>query len=206
MVQYTPVKNGMAVYIKNVGDGAGNVAWDVQLNQRVNLKKDLQYTLSFDVHTEKARAFNVTLQELENGEYVKTIGLQKNETRHVILNIPVQSEDALNKLFSIQMGKVTEEVQDNTLTFSNMKMEVNGYEAQAVRIPDGDFLEGMGKFAFSANGEVTANTDNQSLQVDIAKEHAGRGRYTGERRAETGSRRALSVKFYGGRCFRKPGH
>lgn len=91
----------MAVYIKNVGGGDGNNAWDVQMNQQINLKKNLQYTLSFDVHTEKARAINVTLQELGTGEYSKTIGLQKDETRHVVLNIPVQSEDAVNKLFSI---------------------------------------------------------------------------------------------------------
>lgn len=101
VVKYTPVENGMAVYIKNVGGGDGNNAWDVQMNQQINLKKNLQYTLSFDVHTEKARAINVTLQELGTGEYSKTIGLQKDETRHVVLNIPVQSEDAVNKLFSI---------------------------------------------------------------------------------------------------------
>lgn len=170
VVKYAPVENGMSVYIKNVGGGDGNHAWDVQLNQHVDLKKDLQYTLSFDVHTEKARAINVTLQELGTGEYVKTIGLQKDETRHVILNIPVQSEDALNKLFSIQMGKVTGDVQDNTLTFSNMKMEVHGYEALAVQIPDGDFSEGMGKFAVHAGDGVTYSIANKSLQVELSEE------------------------------------
>lgn len=170
VVRYTPVENGMAVYIKNVGGGDGNNAWDVQLNQHVNLKKGLSYTLSFDVHTEKARAINVLLQELGTGEYVKTIGLQKNETRHVILNIPVQSEDALNKLFSIQMGKVTGDVQDNTLTFSNVKMEVNGYEALAAQIEDGNFTKGSGKFTLYEVDGVTYDTENQSLQAELPKD------------------------------------
>ena len=167
VVRYTPVQNGMSVYIKNVGGGEGNLAWDVQLNQHVDLKKDLQYTLSFDVHTQKARAINVVLQDLGTGEFSKTIGLQKNEKRHVVLNIPKQGEDALNKLFSIQMGKVTGDVQENTLTFSNMKMEVNGYEALASLIPDGDFSNGLGNFTFNGNEKASLDTKDQSLLTEV---------------------------------------
>lgn len=167
VVKYTPVKNGMSVYITNVGDGAGNVAWDAQLNQRIDLKKDLKYTISFDVHTQKARAFNVVINELGTGDFVKPIGLQKNETRHVVLNIPVQSEDALNKLFSIQMGKVTGEVCENTLTFTNMKIEVNGCGALAERVTDGCFTEGLGTFTADSTGDATVKADACSVEADI---------------------------------------
>lgn len=167
VVRYTPVENGMSVYITNVGDGEGNVAWDAQLNQKIDLKKDLQYTISFDVHSEKARAFNVVVNDLATGEFVKTIGLQKDETRHVVLNIPVQSEDALNKIFSIQMGKVTGEVRENTLTFTNMKIEVNGCEALAERVSDGKFTDGFGSFVPGTTADATIKADEKSVQADI---------------------------------------
>lgn len=166
VVKYTPVDNGMNVYIGNVGDGEGNLAHDVQLNQRIDLKAGLQYTLSFDVHTEKARAINVVIMELETGNFVKTIGLKKGETRHVVYNIPVQSEDALDKLFSIQMGKVTGDVQKNTLTFSNMKIEVNGYEDLAALIDDGDFTDGLGSFTA---GEAIA-VEDKSIAATITED------------------------------------
>lgn len=170
VVKYTPVENGMSVYITNIGDGEGNVAWDVQLNQNIDLKKDLQYTISFDVHTEKARAFNVVINDLGTGEFVKPIGLQKDETRHVVLNIPVQSEDALNKLFSIQMGKVTGEVRENTLTFTNMKIEVNGCEELAARVTDGEFTEGLGNFMAQYTEDAIIKAQEKSVQADILSE------------------------------------
>lgn len=170
VVKYTPVENGMSVYITNIGDGEGNVAWDVQLNQNIDLKKDLQYTISFDVHTEKARAFNVVINDLGTGEFVKPIGLQKDETRHVVLNIPVQSEDALNKLFSIQMGKVTGEVRENTLTFTNMKIEVNGCEELAARVTDGEFTEGPGNFIAQYTEDAIIKAEEKSVQADILSE------------------------------------
>lgn len=61
-------------------------------------------------------------------------------------------------------------MQDNTLTFSNIKMEVNGYEAQAVQIPDGDFSDGLGEFKINKGNEVIADTENKSLQVEIPKD------------------------------------
>lgn len=168
VVQYTPAENGMNVYIKNVGDGEGNNAWDVQLNQHIDLKKDLQYTISFDVHTEKARAVNLVIMELGTGDFVKTIGLQQNETRHVVFNIPVQSEDALDKLFSIQMGKVTGDVLENNLTFTNMKIEVNGCEELAVRIKDGDFTDGLGGFTTNTTAAAAITASEGSVQADIS--------------------------------------
>ncbi|MDF2590019.1 MAG: endo,3(4)-beta-glucanase, partial [Anaerocolumna sp.] len=83
VVKYTKVENGMNVYIKNVGSDPGNNNYDVQLYQAVNLKKDLQYSISFDVHSDKARSIQVVYDGVG---FLKTIGIQAGETRHVTYN------------------------------------------------------------------------------------------------------------------------
>lgn len=156
VVKYTPVEDGVRVYITNVGDGEKNYPWDAQLNQRIDLKAGLAYTLSFDVSTEKDRAFNVVINDpQDNNIFIRTVGLRAGESRHVVFNIPVQETDALNYLFSIQMGSNNHtEVRGNTLTFKNVKIEVNGYSDRAVLIGDGEFTNGLG--GFTADGNITA--------------------------------------------------
>ena len=158
VVKYTPVEDGVAVYITNVGDGEGNVAWDVQLNQKINLKAGLTYTLSFDVTTEKARAFNAVINApWGDGILNKTVGLQAGETRHVVFNVPVQEADLTDCLFSFQLGSNNHtEIRENTLTFKNVKIEVNGYSEKAVLIDDGEFTDGLGAFTTANAASVTA--------------------------------------------------
>ena len=158
VVRYTPVEDGVQVYIINVGDGEGNLPWDVQLNQKINLKAGLLYTLSFDVTTEKARAFNAVINDpWGNGILNKTVGLQAGETRHVVFNLPVQEADALNSLLSFQLGSNNHtEIRENTLTFKNIKIEVNGYGERAVLVGDGDFTGGLGQFVSGGSGTITA--------------------------------------------------
>lgn len=163
VVKYTPVEDGVQVYITNVGNGEKNFPWDVQLNQHIDLKTGLNYTLSFDVFTEKARAFNVVINDpSDKNIFSKTVGLQAGESRHVVFNIPAQETDAIHYLFSLQLGSNNHtEVRENTLTFKNMKIEVNGYSERAVRIDDGDFTDGFGSFTSSGDikaedGSVTA--------------------------------------------------
>lgn len=168
VVKYTPVDNGVNVYIKNTGGGEGNKPWDVQLNQHLNIKAGLQYTISFDLHTEKARAINVVVNDADgNAILSKTIGLQKNESRHVSFNIPVQDEDRLQALFSIQMGNVSGDVQDNNLLFTNMKIEVNGFESLAALIEDGSFTDGFGSFTTAAPEGNRISAENQSIIADL---------------------------------------
>lgn len=172
VVKYTPVEDGVAVYITNVGDGEGNLPWDVQLNQKINLKAGLTYTLSFDVTTEKARAFNTVINDpWGNGILNKTVGLQAGETRHVVFNVPVQETDLTDCLFSFQLGSNNHtEIRENTLTFKNVKIEVNGYSDNAVLIDDGEFTSSLGSFAASGdikaeNGSVTATGGTLTRQI-----------------------------------------
>lgn len=163
VVKYTPVEDGVAVYITNVGDGEGNQPWDAQLNQKINLKAGLTYTLSFDVTTEKARAFNAVINDPSgNGILNKTVGLQAGETRHVVFNVPVQETDLTDCLFSFQLGSNNHtEIRENTLTFKNVKIEVNGYSDKAVLINDGDFTNGLG--GFTASGTSITAQDNSVI-------------------------------------------
>lgn len=160
VVKYAPVDGGMSVYIENTGGGEGNKPWDVQLNQKISLASNTKYVLSFKVHSEKARAINVTISDINAGEaWVKPIAIQKGETREVILNLPVLDQDATDKLFSIQMGNVAGDVQKNTLTFTDMKLEVNGYGELAERIADGGFDDGTQGSFIASGSEANAEAD-----------------------------------------------
>lgn len=169
LTKFKAVEDGMSVWINNTGGDAKNVAWDVQLNQKISLAKNTEYVLSFKVHSEKARAINVTISDIDNGEsWVKPIAIQKGETREVILNLPKLTEDATDKLFSIQMGNVAGDVLDNTLTFTDMKLEVNGYGELAERIADGGFDEGTAG-SFTTAGEADTFTADFTDKYFIGK-------------------------------------
>lgn len=172
-VKYTPVEGGMSVYIENVGDGDGNKAWDAQMNQKISLASDTEYVLSFKVHSEKARAINVVIEgiDAEGENWVKPIAIQKGETREVVLNVPVLSEDA-DTLLSFQLGKVTGDVTQNTLTFSDIKLEVNGYGELAERITDGNFSDAtQGSFTAAGDADtLSASFDEKYLKAEIKKE------------------------------------
>lgn len=169
-VKYNPVEDGMSVYIENVGDGEKNYAWDAQMNQKISLAANAKYVLSFKVHSEKARAINVVITDIDNGsDWVKPIAIQKGETREVILNVPVLSADAVDKTFSFQMGKVTGDVLQNTLTFTDIKLEVNGYGELAERITDGNFSDGtQGSFTVTGNADtLSASFDENYVKAEI---------------------------------------
>ena len=165
-VSFVPVEDGgMTVQIR--ADVTGNNPWSIQLNQKINLKAGKNYTISFDVESDKDRAFNVVIDQLGDG-FVRPIAVRAGEPRHVELNIPVQSEDALNKTFSFQLGWVSQNEKPNTnVTFKNVKIEVNGYSDKAVLITDGEFSEGLGGFTATGNvevkdGSVTAQANGSS--------------------------------------------
>lgn len=149
-VSFVPAEGGgMTVEIR--ADVAGNNPWSIQLNQKVNLKAGLDYTISFDVETDKDRAFNVVIDQLGAEGFVKPVAVRAGQPRHVVLNVPQQSEDALNKTFSFQLGLVSGNEKPNTnITFKNVKIEVNGYSEKAVLVPDGDFTNDFGAFTASA--------------------------------------------------------
>lgn len=167
-----PVKGGVAVYVENTGGGDGNKPWDVQLSQQISLLADTEYVLSFKVHSQKARSINISIADIgENGTtWVKPIAIQKNETREVVLNLPKLAQDAVDKTFQIQMGKVAGEAKDNTLTFTDMKLEVNGYSELAQRIGDGCFDEGQGSFAVSDGGYANLTFDDAYMKAEINTE------------------------------------
>lgn len=165
-----PVENGAAVYIENTGGGEKNYPWDVQLSQKISLLKDTEYVLSFKVKSEKKRSINVSIGDIgENGAaWVKPIAVKKGETREVILNLPQLSQDAIDKTFQIQMGNVSGGVENNTLTFTDMKLEVNGYSELAERISDGYFDEGnQGNFSVTDNGKATVSFDDNYMKVEV---------------------------------------
>ena len=174
VVKYAPVEDGMSVYIENTGGGEGNKPWDVQMNQNITLAKKTEYVLSFKVHSDaETRAIRVNIADIDNGEnWVKPITIQKGETREVILNLPKLAEDANDKKFSIEMGNVAGDVQKNTLTFTDMKLEVNGYGELAERITDGYFDDGT-KRTFETAGTadvVTYDFAENYVQAEISKD------------------------------------
>ena len=174
VVKYAPVEDGMSVYIENTGGGEGNKPWDVQMNQNITLAKKTEYVLSFKVHSDaETRAIRVNIADIDNGEnWVKPITIQKGETREVILNLPKLAEDANDKKFSIEMGNVAGDVQKNTLTFTDMKLEVNGYGELAERITDGYFDDGTkGTFETAGTADVV-NYDfaENYVQAEISKD------------------------------------
>lgn len=181
-VTFKSTEDGMQVKIVKTGDelpaednpNSGNNAWDVQLNQRISLKKGLPYTLSFKVTSNKSRSINIVIEHINNGEnWVKPIGIPEGETREVVLNLPVLSEDAIDKLFSFQMGRVNEfGVENNDLLFEDIKLEVHGYQALAETIADGDFDGNeIGSFVFNGN-EKASVTVSDSVKVDVNEDCA----------------------------------
>lgn len=158
VVRYSKVANGVKVWITNVGDGAGNVPQDAKFYQNVKLAASKVYTISFDVHSEKARSIQISL-DARNNILSKTIAIQKGETRHVSFNIPAQSSDT-TAVFSVLMGSVgSREVRENNLTFSNMKLEINGFTRLVQLIDDGDFSNGIG--TFTSQGNVIVDADRE---------------------------------------------
>ncbi len=165
-VHFVPAKGGgMTVQIG--ADVANNNAWSIQLNQKISLKAGHKYTISFDVTSDKPRAFNVVIDKLygDDSSFSKMIGLQANDERHVVLNVGELETDALDKTFSFQLGWVSEQEKPNTnITFKNIKIEINGYSDKAVLIPDGDFADGLGEFEASTSGssgsEITVENGN----------------------------------------------
>lgn len=169
IVKYNPVENGMQVYIEKVGGDPGNNAWDVQLFQQVTLKQGLEYTISFDVHSDKARSIQMKLEKTaQDYLLLKNIAIQDNETRHVSFNVPVQEADLTTKFF-IFMGKVNGEVEKNNLTFSNMKIEVNGYREKAVLIQDGNFSAGLGSFTTVGEKATFDAASKPRLAVEVTE-------------------------------------
>lgn len=161
VVRYSKAANGVKVWITNVGDGAGNVPEDAKFYQNVKLAANKVYTISFDVHSEKARSIKISL-DARNNILSKTIAIQKGETRHVSFNIPVQTSDT-TAIFSVLMGSVERrEVRENNLTFSNMKMEINGFTELVQLIDDGDFVSGIGAFTLQGNVTVDADTEKSA--------------------------------------------
>ena len=167
-----PVKDGVEVYVEITGGNEGNKPWDVQLNQKISLLKNTEYVLSFKVHSEKARSINVSIADIDNGKaWTKPIAIQKNETREVVLNLPKLTEDAIDKGFQIQMGNVSGNVEKNTLTFTDMKLEVNGYSELAERISDGYFDEGnKGNFSVTDNGKATVSFNDSYIKAGVTSE------------------------------------
>lgn len=163
VTQFTVTEDGLKVHSKNLGDAEGNKAYDVKLYQPINLKAGKAYTLSFDVTTEKDRSIIAVLEDLPE-TFEKKIAVREGEVRHVVLNIPVQEKDALNKLFSIQMGKVEGDVLDNNLVISNMKIEENGYRNLAELIKDGNFDEETDVQSVTMT-HGTASIENKSLRI-----------------------------------------
>lgn len=161
VVRYSKVANGVKVWITNVGDGAGNVPQDARFYQNVKLAANKVYTISFDVHSEKARSIQISL-DARNNILSKTIAIQKGETRHVSFNIPAQSLDT-TAVFSVLMGSVgSREVRENNLTFSNMRLEINGFTRLVQLIDDGDFSNGLGTFTSQGNVIVDADTEKSA--------------------------------------------
>lgn len=167
-----PVKDGVEVYVEITGGGEGNKPWDVQLNQKISLLKETEYVLSFKVHSEKARSINVSIADIDKGSaWTKPIAIQKNETREVVLNLPRLTEDAIDKGFQIQMGNVSGNVEKNTLTFTDMKLEVNGYSELAERISDGYFDAGnKGSFTVTGNGKAAVSFNDSYIKAEVTSE------------------------------------
>ena len=169
----TPVENGVAVYIENTGGGEGNHPWDVQLKQTISLSKDTEYVLSFKVKSEQRRSINISIGDIgENGQaWVKSIAIQKGETREVILNLPKLTQDAMDKTFQIEMGNVSGGVEKNTLTFTDMKLEVNGYSELAERISDGSFDGGnQGQFTVTDGGKASVSFDDSYIKAEVTSD------------------------------------
>ncbi len=169
----TPVENGVAVYIENTGGGEGNKPWDVQLNQKISLSKDTEYVLSFKVKSEQRRSINISIGDIgENGQaWVKPIAIQKGETREVILNLPKLTQNAMDKTLQIQMGNVSGGVEKNTLTFTDMKLEVNGYSELAERISDGSFDGGnQGQFTVTDGGKASFSFDDSYIKAEVTSD------------------------------------
>lgn len=164
VVKYSKVKNGVKVWITEIGDGTAQSPHDAKFSQTVSMKKDKAYTISFDVHSEKARSIKVLLAKGSNVILEKTVAIQDDETRHVSFNIPVQKNDT-NADFSILMGSVERRnVKNNNMIFSNMKIEVNGFSNYASLINDGNFNNDLGEF--TVNGTVVANADDTTKSIE----------------------------------------
>jgi len=170
--------DGVKIWLANTGDAdpnakgeGGNRPWDVQLKQQISLRAGKQYILSFKVHSEKERSINVSIADIDKGEaWVKPIAIKKDETREVVLKLPVLTENADNKTFMIQMGHLEgmPDVKDNTLTFTDMKLEINGYSELAERITDGYFNEGaQGSFTVAANDKAEVSFKDSYIYADI---------------------------------------
>lgn len=180
-VQCTPPDkdgDGVKIWLANTGDAdpnskgeGGNRPWDVHLKQDISLRAGKQYVLSFKVHSEKERSINVSIADINNGEaWVKPIAIKKDETREVVLKLPILQENANNKTFMIQMGHLEgmPDVKDNTLTFTDMKLEINGYSELAERITDGYFNEGaQGSFTVAANDKAEVSFKDSYIYADI---------------------------------------
>ncbi len=141
VVQYTQLEKGMNVWITNTGGGEGNYPWDAQLNQPVTFKANTHYVFKGTVSTEKARAINLAFNNASTGDNYRTvtIGMQAGESRDMYFELPVFTEDT-EVLFSIQMGNVAGDVQQNNMVFKDLLIEVNGYTdlAEAVTAEDAD--------------------------------------------------------------------
>lgn len=170
--------DGVKIWLANTGDAdpnsqgeGGNRPWDVQLKQQISLRAGKQYILSFKVHSEKERSINVSIADIDKGEaWVKPIAIKKDEAREVVLKLPVLTENADNKTFMIQMGHLEgmPDVKDNTLTFTDMKLEINGYSELAERITDGYFNEGaQGNFTVAANDKAEVSFKDSYIYADI---------------------------------------
>ena len=170
VVKYSKVDNGLKVWITNVGDGAGNIPEDAKFYQTVKLAANQVYTISFDVHSEKARSIQISLDG-RNNILSKTIAIQRGETRHVSYNIPAQTTDT-TAIFSVLMGSVeSREVRENNLTFSNMKIEINGFTELVQKIDDGDFSNGMG--TFTSEGKLNVDATTQKSATIMVTEDCG---------------------------------
>lgn len=179
VVQYTQLEKGMNVWITNTGGGEGNYPWDVQLNQPVTFKANTHYVFKGTVSTEKARAINIVLNDVATGNNYKsmTIGMQAGETRDMYFELPVFTQDT-EVLFSIQMGNVAGDVQQNNMVFQDLLIEVNGYTdlAEAVTAEDADsfVLSGVtsadGYITNPAGTNGTVRVNNVSLAANSAYE------------------------------------
>lgn len=188
VVKYSKAAEGLKVWIKNFGDGAGNYPYDAKIYQTIIIPKEKNYRISFDVHSEKARCIQIALDGRGNQNIMtKTIGIQKNETVHASYNIPAQAADT-PATFSVLMGNIiNKDVLDNTLTFSNMKIELSGLTELSEIIDDGDFTGGIGEFTTEGDAVFDADTEKSmtvavnsagaletvSLNRNIAKLEAG---------------------------------
>lgn len=207
-VKVTKPDSGEGIHIKYGDPGTSPDA--IKIFQDIKLYKGLQYVLSFDVASGKGRNFQVRLDGLREN-FVKTIAVDAKSTRHVSYNIPVQIADK-KATFNVLMGKLQNTPGDDFLEFSNMKIEVYGYENLALLvqrgelldcqsihyIPDGNFTDGIGRFQVKA--AKSYNTDNKYLKIETDLSSASGVNQTSVTREGLNlfKGKKYNISFYGG--------